>query len=183
MKRNLDGFILAINGVALFIGVPLCILILPFLAGLSGSAMRVTATTGVIVGLVLALEYQVVYAIYLRKVKWFLGRLEDGGDVDENEFLIMCRRVYNLPVICAIHMFLHFVVGVSVVAVVVHIVAGVSWSALAIGIAEGVVVGGMVGILGYLMGVRILSSPLSFLVEKGMDVYSCLLYTSPSPRD
>lgn len=160
MKKYINMYALFTNLPALLIGVPLLVLFIPATANITENFFNLIMIYGAIVGVGLAVEYDIVQRLRFRK---YVKRT-DVKDIRMKEYLFMM----NSPYVAAFHMFLHFIIAPFVMGLIM-LVQGLSIKAFGIAMLDSVVIALFMGMVNFYLTEIIFFKQLhkySFSVEE-----------------
>ncbi len=152
MKKLLNIFTLSTNLPALIIGVPLLVIMVPQSVEFTQEQRNIIIYLGSILCLVLAIEYEIVQRIRYRLT--VNNELIEKRELKEYIFMI------NSPFASAFHMFLHFLAGSIIVAVVLFF-TGSPTKSIIIGVSDGFLIAIFMGLVNMQISIMIFSKKLS----------------------
>lgn len=152
MKKLLNIFTLSTNLSALIIGVPLLVIMVPQSVDFTQEQRNIIIYLGSILGLLLAIEYEIVQRIRYRLT--VNNELIEKREFKEYIFMI------NSPLASAFHMFLHFLSGSIIVAVILFF-TGSPTKSIIIGLTDGVLIAIFMGLVNMQLSIMVFSKKLS----------------------
>ncbi len=152
MKKLVNFYVLATNLPALLIGVPLLIIMVPQSVEFSKFQRDIIIYIGSILGIILAIEYDLIQRLRFRLTL----NNENVKKVELKEYIFMV----NSPYVSAIHMFLHFVVGISLVSVIL-ILTNSPIRSVIMGSFEGFLIAIFMGLVNMYVSILVFSKKVS----------------------
>ncbi|MEO0237390.1 MAG: methyl-accepting chemotaxis protein, partial [candidate division WOR-3 bacterium] len=152
MKKLLNVFTLSTNLPALLIGVPLLVIMVPQSVEFTQVQRNIILYLGGILGLILAIEYEIVQRIRYRLTI-------NNGDIEKKELKEYIFMI-NSPFASSIHMFLHFFSGSLIVSVILFFTNSPIKSII-IGFTDGFLIAIFMGLVNMQLSILVFSKKLS----------------------
>jgi methyl-accepting chemotaxis protein len=154
---------------AVFFGVPLLIIFLGHSINLPPSAFRFLSYLGPVWAVLLAVELQVISRKRLRPVMKYFGGERTEEISSDKAFSI----ALNFPLITALHMLVHFLIGVPFFGLIMMIFGtGLTWGHIQMVILPGFLTGMVTGSLIFLIEESLLYPYISLLASEASNVES-----------
>lgn len=152
MKKLLNIYILATNLPALLIGLPLLVIMVPQSVEFSKIQRDIIIYIGSIVGIILAIEYDLVQRLRFRLTL----NNENVKKRELKEYIFMVNSAF----VSAFHMFLHFIFGVTIVSIIL-ILTGSPIKSIIIGSFEGFLIAIFMGLVNMYLSMLVFSRKIS----------------------
>ena len=151
MKKYLNLYVTATNLPAVLIGLPLLILLVPQTVHFTDSQRNFIAIFGGILGIALAIEYEIVQKIRFKKS--MSNELFKRTEMREYVFMM------NSPLSAGIHMFLHFFLGSLLIAGILSF-TGTPFKSAVIGLIDGLMIAVFMGLVNMQVAYLVFSKKL-----------------------
>ncbi|MGE3063605.1 MAG: methyl-accepting chemotaxis protein [bacterium] len=151
MKRLVNLFIIATNLPALFIGLPILILLVPETVHFTGEQVNLLVKLGSVIGILLAVEYDILQKRRFSNTM----KNENIKKPEMREYVFMM----NSPTVSGFHMFMHFILG-SVLVGGILIFTGAELKSVIIGIADGLLIAVFMGLVNMQVSYLVFSKKL-----------------------